>query len=550
MKMNRLFLFGALVALLVPVSLHAQTAGQSIPKVEISVGGGVGMTGYMPFFSTAPWTKGAAIFDNYTSPKWIPGIGGRGGLYVDINFTDNWGLITGAEFAAYLSEIRSEGLLNSANYDCGFEYIMNTPPLYPFTKGMGTGTNNDGKGWFVTRLENFKETHKMFAVQVPIMAKYMAPLSAAGGHKFYVAFGTKIGVHVTPDIWSQSWDDAKYNSFFTGPYYGISKDKLGGAPVIPFMHNEGQETIYEDTRRETGTIKNNEINRIDVMVSFDTGFRWKLSPSVGLYTGFYFDFGLIRPLKVVDGKVLNINYFHWENPIHDPFKDFNENPAKWYEVPVASLETKPATYNSILAAQGPDYYDYQTATNEGGRETVKTSFTDDTKPYARMLSNMQAGITVRFAFGKAPGYVKPPKAPKEPKVKTPKEPKVKPEKPKEVPQDIQQTMIELSDALFAFDKFDLNDEAKALLDKVTDWLKSHPDLKVEIAGHTDSKGSDAYNQKLSENRAKAVYDYIVNHGVDSSRLSYKGYGESQPIATNDTDEGRQKNRRVELKILE
>jgi outer membrane protein OmpA-like peptidoglycan-associated protein len=87
------------------------------------------------------------------------------------------------------------------------------------------------------------------------------------------------------------------------------------------------------------------------------------------------------------------------------------------------------------------------------------------------------------------------------------------------------------------------------LDKVTAWLKDNPNINVEIDGHTDSYGSDAYNQKLSENRAKSVYDYFANHGVDAQRLSYKGYGESQPIADNATAAGRKQNRRVELKIV-
>ena len=135
------------------------------------------------------------------------------------------------------------------------------------------------------------------------------------------------------------------------------------------------------------------------------------------------------------------------------------------------------------------------------------------------------------------------------KVKEPKvEPVKEPEPPTVVPEDIQRTMIRLSNALFAFDKFDLNDEARAMLDEVVAWLRDNPELTVEIGGHTDDRGSDEYNQKLSENRAKAVYDYFVQHGVEASRLSYKGYGESRPIATNGTEEGRQANRRVELKL--
>ncbi len=80
-------------------------------------------------------------------------------------------------------------------------------------------------------------------------------------------------------------------------------------------------------------------------------------------------------------------------------------------------------------------------------------------------------------------------------------------------------------------------------------LQRYPDLKVEVAGHTDSIGTDAYNQGLSERRAKAVYDYLTSNGVDASRLQGPvGYGESRPIDTNETAEGRAKNRRTELNV--
>jgi outer membrane protein OmpA-like peptidoglycan-associated protein len=74
-------------------------------------------------------------------------------------------------------------------------------------------------------------------------------------------------------------------------------------------------------------------------------------------------------------------------------------------------------------------------------------------------------------------------------------------------------------------------------------------MRIEISGHTDNRGSAELNQKLSENRAKAVVDYLVAKGINPSRLEYKGYGKDQPIATNDTDAGRQENRRTEFKIL-
>lgn len=96
----------------------------------------------------------------------------------------------------------------------------------------------------------------------------------------------------------------------------------------------------------------------------------------------------------------------------------------------------------------------------------------------------------------------------------------------------------------------LTANAKAILNQVSDSLAASPAMKVEIGGHTDAQGSDAFNLKLSERRAQSVHDYLVARGVDPSRLSAKGYGEAQPIDTNETPEGRELNRRVELKVLE
>ncbi len=115
--------------------------------------------------------------------------------------------------------------------------------------------------------------------------------------------------------------------------------------------------------------------------------------------------------------------------------------------------------------------------------------------------------------------------------------------------------IDLKGVNFDFDKATLRPDAVAILNEAIDILKRYPDLKVEVAGHTDSIGSDAYNQKLSERRAKTVYDYLTSNGVDAGRLvGPVGYGESRPIAPNtnpdgsDNPEGRAQNRRTELNV--
>ena len=102
---------------------------------------------------------------------------------------------------------------------------------------------------------------------------------------------------------------------------------------------------------------------------------------------------------------------------------------------------------------------------------------------------------------------------------------------------------------FEFKSAKLTSDSYAVLDRVVLGLQDWPEIRVEVAGHTDSKGSNEYNLDLSDRRAKAVRDYLVSRGIDRSRLEAKGYGESEPIASNDTDAGRTKNRRVELKKL-
>jgi outer membrane protein OmpA-like peptidoglycan-associated protein len=109
--------------------------------------------------------------------------------------------------------------------------------------------------------------------------------------------------------------------------------------------------------------------------------------------------------------------------------------------------------------------------------------------------------------------------------------------------------IILKNIFFDFDKATLRPESRAELDRLVKLLEDLPTMKIEISGHTDNIGSALYNQKLSQNRAKTVVDYLITHGIDEARLSYKGYGFSQPIASNDTDEGRQLNRRTEFKVL-
>ena len=101
---------------------------------------------------------------------------------------------------------------------------------------------------------------------------------------------------------------------------------------------------------------------------------------------------------------------------------------------------------------------------------------------------------------------------------------------------------------FDFDKSDLRADSRPTLEETADTLKDNPGVHITVEGHTDAQGTEIYNERLSVRRAEAVFRYLVNRGVAPERMEVVGYGESKPVASNDTEEGRAQNRRVELRV--
>lgn len=152
----------------------------------------------------------------------------------------------------------------------------------------------------------------------------------------------------------------------------------------------------------------------------------------------------------------------------------------------------------------------------------------------------------------SPAYrcVAPPAAPApEPVVEA--EPEPAPPPPEE-PVAIGESTIELQEKIeFETNSAELTERSRTLLDQVAQVMKDHPEIrKIRIDGHTDSTATPAYNQRLSTQRAAAVATYLREHGVAAGRLSSQGFGQTKPIADNDTEAGRAANRRVEIRILE
>jgi outer membrane protein OmpA-like peptidoglycan-associated protein len=167
-----------------------------------------------------------------------------------------------------------------------------------------------------------------------------------------------------------------------------------------------------------------------------------------------------------------------------------------------------------------------------------------------------ASIGLQFPFGQKPAPLPPPDRPMD--VVAPVEPPPPPPKPEcRTPVPGERINLEgcgtgdvivLNGVNFEFNKATLTDNAKTILNDVDSELIAHPDIKVELAGHTDGRGSESYNLKLSQRRSESVRSYLMEHGVDGDRMTAVGYGKTQPIASNDTDEGRALNRRTELRI--
>jgi outer membrane protein OmpA-like peptidoglycan-associated protein len=106
-----------------------------------------------------------------------------------------------------------------------------------------------------------------------------------------------------------------------------------------------------------------------------------------------------------------------------------------------------------------------------------------------------------------------------------------------------------SNVTFAYDSATVQPQFQATLDQVAQVLSQYNETYIDVYGHTDSTGSDAYNQQLSERRANSVASYLESRGVQSARIGTRGFGETQPIAPNDTEDGRAANRRVEIRVV-
>jgi len=494
-----------LLSLFTTASLSAQ---EYIPKNEFTInvfgGANIGM------FTAS----GDYAFDRSFVPSYGIGVG-----YIH-HINESWAIQTGLDFAMYNYRILSS--------DQDFvDVLSGTGYTYKPVADASYAVDEIS----VLRLfshENFDEKSHLGALQVPLMLQYKTPISEK--LHFYAAGGATLALNL-------------YGKYEQNVSSASMTDQL--IQMVPAMKNPGftpyidiTETLYGSGKCVKGDL---EKNLLDIKASIELGLRWAITPGFGIYTGLFLDYGILPAFVHGDYSIVSDD----------------SDQSQWVPDDGAWNETKKAwwTVHSILNSSQPPEY----TTGEG--LTVNGSISDSPiingsigDPYIDRMTAGMAGLKFRFSFGKAkiaapvgdPASLSDVKESR----KGAKDNGLDEEPEKEdVPEDIQKVMVELSNTLFAFNKFDLNDKAKGYLNEVAEWIKQNEDLRLELAGHTDNIGTEEYNQKLSESRAKEVYKYLVKQGVKKENLTYKGYGKTQPIATNDTEEGRQQNRRVELKIL-
>ena len=429
---------------------------------------------------------------------------------------------------------------------------------------------------------SFSEKQTVYAAQIPILFQFMAPLNARKSHHFYAALGAKIGFNVYGDFNRSDIASVRPDGVATPAYSRTTNSIYFGkeAYLLPsdvYAKNEDFVTKvkYFDANGNIipwGAVNRNQrvneslspynadwtsspfassgklnLELLQVLASVELGFRWGLGKGLGLYTGFYFDYGFMPMMKASN------RFFTYSSTVEDnPVGGIYHHHAALYGG--SMLESTYDDEGQVLSAEGHWSWDPNNARTD--------------LPIASRLSNVAAGLKLKLAFGST----KPKPAP-EPIIQyverivrdtvTVVNTVIQKDTVtntvvvrdtvtviKEVPVEIQKVMADLSNSLFDTGKAIIKDQAKGPLYTVVMWLKENPNAKVEVSGHTDNVGGAAYNQKLSEARAKAVYDYFIANGVNADRLSYAGYGMDRPIAPNDTPEGRQQNRRVELNVIE
>lgn len=348
-------------------------------------------------------------------------------------------------------------------------------------------------------------------------------LSADGRMLYFVSDRT--GGYGKRDIWKSHWVDGKWTkSVNLGATINTADEE-----VSPFIHVNGQ-TLYFSSKGFLG------MGGFDIFYSEWQGGKWTAPKNLGYpintaddqvslfitadgkkgyysyeqkgansYKSLLYDFQVPEAIRIksksnyIAGKVLNIET---KRPL--------QAQVELYDINADSLKST-VTSDSLTG----DYLQILTDGSEYALYVSKTGYIFESLRFDYQESQDREPILIDI-------FLKPIRS---------------------------GTTSTMNNIFFDVDEYKIKQKSSTELNKTVLFLQTNPSIRIEIAGHTDNSGSDSHNQQLSLNRAKAVYEFLINQEINPKRLGYKGYGSTVPVAPNDSEENRQLNRRIEFKIL-
>ncbi len=352
------------------------------------------------------------------------------------------------------------------------------------------------------------------------------PSLASDGRTLYFV-STRPGGWGESDIWKSYLQD---DGHWSTPENLGETINTEGSEMAPFIHPDGQ-TLYFSSDRHPG------LGGMDLFVSrLDSSGKWSEPENLGFPVNTSSDEINILVNAWGDKGYISSNQQAGEGG-YDIFE------FKLYDVvkPVPSTYMKGVVRDSVTKRSLEAYFSLKDLST--GKEIVRSFSDPSTGEFLVCIpANREYALSVsadgylfyseNIALKGRPGIVKPHHV----------EIGLIPLRKGEA--------ITLNNIFFKTDSSQLQPSSYVELNQLVDFLNSNPGIKVEIRGHTDNTGEEQYNLMLSTRRAKAVYDFLVGHGIDSRRLQYKGFGAAVPLAGNNTETGRAKNRRTEIFILE
>jgi outer membrane protein OmpA-like peptidoglycan-associated protein len=374
-------------------------------------------------------------------------------------------------------------------------YRASLTPENPFarsseTVAMGTAMSNaaDNRMTYTATLTGYSERQQALLLQIPLMAHFRHPMGER--LHYWAAAGGKLGIPLSSGYSADAY------KLSTQGYFAAENVVYDNLPQHGFVKDRAQPSVSGgDFKPKAG-----------VMLSVETGVQWKLNGGYSFYAGAYFDYGLT-----------DVSPRAGDEPVR---YSGDASPA------VGSLAASPAIAGNIRniaaglkigitlgksAVRTGSVPPPPNRDNNGAR-TVHTRRTeasrvlpDIARPEATTRQESQKGATLNGAI---------------------------------LPYPIR----------FEFNEATFTPESVLSLQQTVRWLKDHPYANIEISGHTDNTGTDETNRRLSDLRTQSVYDYLTQNGIAPDRLTRVGCGANRPIASNDTEEGRAQNRRVEIRI--